>query len=374
MSAEGGHPAADDTRHMLTALTLAKRTLGQVWPNPAVGCIIVKHEEVVGRGWTGRGGRPHAESQALSMAGSSAMGATVYVSLEPCCHVGVTPPCVDGIIAAGVARVVVAVADPDPRVSGGGIDSLSRAGIDVSVGIRADEAAELNRGFFIRCEEQRPLFTLKMATSLDGRIATRAGESKWITGGLARRVTHRLRSSHDAVLVGSETALADDPELDCRLPGMEGRSPVRIVVDGRLRLTLESRLVRTAARTPTWIVTRADADREKMQALSQKGVTLLRIEPKDGDSLKPLDIAHALAEKGLTRILIEGGGRIAASFLTADLVDRMAWFHGPLILGGDAIPATAAMEQDFLARAPRFHRTEVTGLGDDVLELLQRVG
>lgn len=374
MNAEAGDLGAEDSRHMLTALTLAKRTLGQVWPNPAVGCVIVNQGDVVGRGWTGKGGRPHAEPQALSAAGALAAGATLYASLEPCCHFGRTAPCVDAIIGAGVVRVVVAVRDPDPRVSGLGITHLREAGIDVSVGVRADEAAELNAGFFMRCEKRRPLFTLKMATSLDGRIATRGGESKWITGELARRVAHRLRSSHDAVLVGSETALADDPDLGCRLPGMECRSPVRIVIDGRLRLRPESRLVKTAARTPTWAVTRADADPGSREALSRQGVDLLLLEPEDGIGLNPIEIAFALGEKGLTRVLIEGGGRIAASFLAAGLVDRLAWFHGPRILGGDAVPAAAAIGEEVLERAPRFQRTDMAELGDDVLELLRRVG
>lgn len=374
MSADPGDLGADDSRQMLTALSLAKRTLGQVWPNPAVGCIIVKQGKVVGRGWTGQGGRPHAEPQALSAAGELAAGATLYVSLEPCCHFGRTPPCVDAIITAGIDRVVVAITDPDPRVSGRGIARLRQAGIHVSVGVCADEAAELNAGFFLRCEKQRPLFTLKMATSLDGRIATRTGESKWITGELARRAAHRLRSSHDGILIGSETALADDPDLGCRLPGMEHRSPIRIVVDGRLRLRPDSRVVTTAARRPTWVVTRADADRTNRQALSRQGVILLPIETGETAGLNPIEVAHALGEKGLTRVLIEGGGRIAASFLGAGMVDRLAWFHGPRVLGGDAVPAAAAMGEDVLERTPRFQRTDVTGLGDDILELLRRVG
>jgi diaminohydroxyphosphoribosylaminopyrimidine deaminase / 5-amino-6-(5-phosphoribosylamino)uracil reductase len=374
VSSEAGDPAAEDSGQMLTALSLAKRNLGQVWPNPAVGCVILKHGEVVGRGWTGRGGKPHAEAEALCAAGAMARGATLYVSLEPCSHFGKTPPCVEAIIAAGIARVVLAVTDPDPRVNGRSIARLRQAGIEVSTGVRAEEAAELNAGFFLRCRERRPLFTLKMATSLDGRIATRRGESKWITGELARRIGQRVRSSHDAVLVGSETALADDPDLGCRLPGMHDRSPVRIVADGRLRLTPDFRLAKTASRTPTWVVTRADADREKREALRRLGVMLLLLESKGGAGLDPVDIGRALGEKGLTRVLLEGGGRLAASFLAAGMVDRLVWFHGPRILGADSIPAAAAMGEDVLDRAPRFIRTDVAGFGDDVLELLKRVG
>ncbi len=374
MSGEAGGLAGENRRHMLTALTLAKRTLGQVWPNPAVGCIIVKQGEVVGRGWTRRGGRPHAETEALAAAGEVATAATLYVTLEPCNHFGETPPCVEAIIAAGVARVVVAVTDPDPRVNGRGVARLRQAGIEVCTGVRAEEAAELNAGFFVRCEKQRPLFTLKMATSLDGRIATRAGESKWITGELARRVVHRMRSFHDAVLVGSQTALADDPDLDCRLPGMKNRSPLRIIADGRLRLRADSRLVMTASQVPTWVVTRADADPASRAALSRRGVKLLLLQSVDRAGLDPKQIALTLGEKGLTRVLIEGGGRLAASFLAAGMVDRLAWFHGPRILGADGIPAAAAIGEDVLDRAPQFIRTDVAGVGDDVLELLRRVG
>ena len=358
---------------MQTALALASRTLGQVWPNPAVGCVIVKEGHVVGRGWTRRGGRPHAETEALAVAGDLAKGATLYASLEPCNHFGKTPPCAEAIIAAGLARVVVAVGDPDPRVNGGGLARLRQAGIEVSVGVRAEEAAELNAGFFLRCMKNRPLFTLKMATSLDGRIATRTGQSKWITGKLARRVVHRMRSSHDAVLVGSQTALADDPDLGCRLPGMSNRSPVRIIVDRRLRLTVASRLVMTAAHMPTWVVTQPDADADTRAELARHGVTLLLLEPRMPARLDPQDIAQALGERGLTRVLIEGGGRLAASFLTAGLIDRLAWFHAPRILGADAVPAAAALGEDALDRAPTFQRYDVAPLGDDVLEMLRRV-
>jgi diaminohydroxyphosphoribosylaminopyrimidine deaminase/5-amino-6-(5-phosphoribosylamino)uracil reductase len=374
VSVETARLAAEDARHMATALALASRTLGQVWPNPGVGCVIVKDGAVVGRGWTQRGGRPHAEAEALAAAGERARGASLYVSLEPCNHFGKTPPCAEAIIAAGLARVVVAVGDPDPRVDGDGLARLREAGIEVSVGVRAEEATALNAGFFLRCTKGRPLFTLKMATSLDGRIATRTGESKWITGNLARRVVHRMRSLHDAVMIGSQTALADDPDLGCRLPGMSGRSPVRIVVDGRLRLTIGSRLVTTASQIPTWVVTRDDADPAKQAELARHGVALVLIKTQTENNLDPRDVAHALGERGLTRVLIEGGGRLAASFLAAGMIDRLVWFHGPRILGADAVPAAAAMGEDALDQAPTFHRSDVAVLGDDVLEMLSRVG
>lgn len=374
MNAEAQHCAAEDAAHMLTALTLAKRTLGQVWPNPAVGCVIVKHGNVVARGWTQPGGRPHAETVALAAAGASAIGATLYVSLEPCSHFGQTPPCANAIIAAGVERVVVATLDPDPRVNGAGVARLRQAGVTVCAGVRDQEAAELNAGFFLRCTRGRPLFTLKMATSLDGRIATRTGESRWITGERARRTAHRMRSDHDAVLIGSQTALADDPDLGCRLPGMTGRSPVRVVADGRLRLSPTSRLAQTARQTPTWVITRANADPQRQAELAGRGVTLLPLSARQARALDPLQIAAALGAKGLTRVLIEGGGRLAASLLAAGIVDRLAWFHAPRILGADAVPAAAAVGAASLDQAPTFMHTDVAVLGDDVLELLRRVG
>lgn len=263
---------------MRAALSLARRNLGCVWPNPAVGCVLVRDGKVVGRGWTGRGGRPHAETEALARAGPAARGATAYVSLEPCDHHGETPPCSEALIAAEVARLVVAVEDPDPRVSGRGLKRLRAAGIDVEVagGALAEQARDLNAGFFLRVREGRPLFTLKTATTLDGKIATRTGDSRWITGAGARAVTHWMRAEHDAVLIGSGTALADDPDLTCRTPGLEDRSPVRIVADGRLRLPPESRLVATARDIPTWVLTRADAPtacRERLTAAESSSST-----------------------------------------------------------------------------------------------------
>ncbi|MFO1113636.1 MAG: bifunctional diaminohydroxyphosphoribosylaminopyrimidine deaminase/5-amino-6-(5-phosphoribosylamino)uracil reductase RibD [Rhodospirillales bacterium] len=227
---------------------------------PAVGCVLVRDGRIVGRGWTQPGGRPHAETEALARAAAPARGATAYVTLEPCSHQGITGPCSAALIAAGIACAVVAIEDPDPRVHGQGIAALRAAGVDVATG--ATEAAGLNRGFLLRVSENRPLFTLKLATSLDGRIATRTGDSKWITGEDARRKAHLLRASHDAVLVGSGRA-ADDPALSCRLPGMAGRSPLRLVADARLRLPPTASVSPTARELPTWVLTAAAADPAK---------------------------------------------------------------------------------------------------------------
>src|SRR6266446_3099076 len=261
-----------DVGHMRAAIALARRGLGDVWPNPAVGCVIVRKGRVVGRGWTQPGGRPHGETVALARAGVAATGATAYVTLEPCCHWGKTPPCADALIAAGLRRVVVALEDPDPRVAGAGIERLRAAGIEVEVGLCAAEAAEINAGFLQRVRLGRPLVTLKLATSLDGRIATAGGESRWITGPLARERAHLLRATHDAILVGTDTVLADDPRLTCRVPGLSRRSPVRVVIDRHLRISPGARLIAEARQVPTSVVTPGAADPDRQKALRNAGV------------------------------------------------------------------------------------------------------
>lgn len=359
--------AAGDIGHMRAALGLARRNLGAVWPNPSVGCVLVREGAVVGRGWTRISGRPHAETEALMRAGKAATGATAYVTLEPCSHHGQTPPCAGALIAAKVARVVAAVEDPDPRVSGAGLAALRAAGIAVECGLLADEAAELNAGFFMRVTAGRPLVTLKAATTLDGRIATHRGESRWITGEAARHRAHGLRAQHDAIVVGVGTALADDPELTCRLPGLIPRSPVRIVVDPRLRLPLTSRVIQTASKTPTWIVTYADADRSRRAVLKECGVELIDLAPA-GDRPDMTEMLRALADRGITRVLVEGGGRLTGALLADGLIDRIAWFRAGSIIGGDGTPVAAAFGVDFLAAAPRFKRLSVETCGEDMVE------
>ncbi|MDB5407768.1 MAG: ribD [Rhodospirillales bacterium] len=361
-----------DVGHMRAALALARRGLGEVWPNPSVGCVIVRDGVVVGRGWTQPGGRPHGETEALRRAGEAARGASAYVSLEPCCHWGKTPPCADALIAAGIARVLIPLEDPDPRVSGQGIARLRAAGIAVELGLCAAEAAELNAGFFSRIRRGLPLVTLKLATTLDGRIATHAGESQWITGPLSRDRAHLMRSSHDAVMIGSGTALADDPQLTVRLPGLGHRSPVRIVVDSRLRVPLTARLVAEARIVPTWFVTLVNGEAPRRQAFRDCGVELVEVEAA-GEGVDIAAALRALGERGLTRILVEGGGKLAASLLRADVVDRIAWFRAPLAIGGDGVSAIAAFGLDRLAEAPRFQRTGLEASGDDVLETYRRL-
>jgi diaminohydroxyphosphoribosylaminopyrimidine deaminase/5-amino-6-(5-phosphoribosylamino)uracil reductase len=362
---------SEDIRYMRVALGLARRGLGDVWPNPAVGCVLVRDGVIVGRGWTQPGGRPHAEAEALRRAGSAANVATAYVTLEPCCHVARTPPCADALIAAGVTRVAASIVDPDPRVSGKGIARLREAGLTVTVGVCAEEAREVNAGFLLRVTGGRPLVTLKLATTLDGRIATRSGESRWITGPQARLRAHALRAENDAVMVGSNTVFVDDPELTCRLPGLGRRSPVRIIVDSRLRTPLTAKLVAQARQVPTWLVTLAEGDAARKAAFRDCGAELIEVEPAPaGVDLRAA--LHALAARGLTRVLAEGGSVLAASLLRADLVDRIAWFRSPRPVGGDGLAAVAAFGLDRLADAPAFRRTAIEEMGDDVLETFAR--
>lgn len=360
-----------DRGFMTAALELARRGLGRVWPNPAVGCVVVQGGRVVGRGWTQPGGRPHAETEALRRAGPAARGATAYVTLEPCVHHGGTPPCADALIEAGITRAVVALEDPDPRVNGGGIRRLREAGIATEVGLLAEAAAEVNAGFLKRVREGRPLVTLKLATTLDGRIATRTGHSRWITGEDARRMAHLLRATHDAVLVGAGTAAHDDPALTCRLPGMEGRSPVRVVVDGRLRLPLTHAVVATARETPTWLVTlpvHSTVGEERRRAYAGCGVEVIDA-PADADGNPDLGrMLKALAGRGITRLLVEGGGRIAAGLVRVGLVDRLVWFRAPRLIGGDGVPAVAGFGVEQLHQAVDFRPVSTIRVGDDVME------
>jgi diaminohydroxyphosphoribosylaminopyrimidine deaminase/5-amino-6-(5-phosphoribosylamino)uracil reductase len=371
MAIEAGADSSGDRRlelnAMRAALALARRGLGAVWPNPSVGCVIVNDGRVVGRGWTQPGGRPHGETEALRRAGEAARGAVAHVSLEPCCHWGQTPPCVDALIAAGVRRVVVALEDPDPRVAGEGLRRLRAAGLDVEVGLCAEEAAEVNAGFLSRLRLGRPLVTFKLATSLDGRIAVATGESQWITGPPARDRAHALRASHDAIMVGTGTVVADDPQLTCRLPGLGHRSPVRVVIDRHLRISPASRIIADAPRVPTWVLTLRSADPGRRAMFLANRVTLIDVDD-DGEGQIDLALAlGALGERGITRLLVEGGARLAAAFFRARLIDRLVWVHAPLVIGGDGIPAIAGFDLAALADGRAFERLSTETIGDDVL-------
>lgn len=356
-----------DPRFMAHALALAARGLGRVWPNPAVGCVIERHSVILGRGRTADGGRPHAETQALAQAGD-ARGATAHVTLEPCAHHGATPPCAQALIAAGVARVVVALRDPDPRVDGGGIAMLRAAGIEVAEGVMEEEARALQAGFLSRIATGRPMLTLKLATTLDGRIATASGESRWITGPEARAHVHAQRARHDAVLVGAGTARADDPQLTVRGMGAAfegGPQPVRIVISRRLSVPAESAMTRGEA--PVWMLHGDTAPQAQRDALTARGVTLL---PCRGGAGGHLDLRAALTELGscgLTRIYCEGGGTLAASLLAQGLVDRLDCYTAGAAIGAEGVPTLGAMGLSALAEAPRLRLADVRRLGADVL-------
>jgi diaminohydroxyphosphoribosylaminopyrimidine deaminase/5-amino-6-(5-phosphoribosylamino)uracil reductase len=356
-----------DQRFMRMALALARRRLGKVWPNPAVGCVIVSPKgRVLGRGATAEGGRPHAETQALAMAGAEARGATAYVSLEPCAHHGRTPPCAEALVAAGIARVVSALQDPDPRVAGGGHAILRAAGIDVATDVCAQEAAELNRGFLSRITAGRPMLTLKLATSLDGRIATATGESRWITGPRARAQVHLMRAQHDGVLIGGATARADDPRLTVRGLGI-ARQPVRIIAAARLDLPHGGTLWASAPEAPLWLIHGPAAPAQARAAWVGVGARLIEVACDGDGALDPGAMMQALGTLGLTRVLCEGGGALGASLLRAGLVDQLAVFAAGVVLGAEGRPGIGALALDALADAPRFRLISAEALDGDVL-------
>ncbi|MGR3539877.1 MAG: bifunctional diaminohydroxyphosphoribosylaminopyrimidine deaminase/5-amino-6-(5-phosphoribosylamino)uracil reductase RibD [Hasllibacter sp.] len=357
--------AAEDRRWMDAALALGRRGLGQTAPNPAVGCVIVRGGRVVGRGRTAPGGRPHAERAALDMAGEGARGATAYVTLEPCAHHGATPPCADALIGAGIARCVVALRDPDPRVDGGGIARLRAAGIAVTEGVGADRAAEDQAGFLLRVAEGRPFVTLKLAASLDGRIATATGESRWITSPAARRLVHAERARHDAVMVGAGTVRADDPDLTVRgwtVP----RQPARVVLSRRLDLPLGA-LAATAREAPVLLIHGPGAPEDARAAWTGVGATLVPLRTARGRPLDPGAALGALAGRGITRVLCEGGGTLAAALLQAGLVDELLTFHAGLALGAEGRPMLGALGLGALADAPRLRLHDLRPVGADAL-------
>ena len=364
-------PRPEDIRWMRAALGLARRAVGSTAENPAVGCVIVRDGVVVGRGATQPGGRPHAETEALRQAGAAARGATAYVTLEPCAHHGQTPPCAEALASAGLSRVVAAIRDPDPRVDGGGLLALERVGIEVVTNVLSEDAAQLMAGFLARLKSGRPHVTLKLATSLDGRIATASGNSKWITGPEARARGHLMRARSDAILVGIGTVLADDPLLDCRLPGLEARSPARIVLDSTLRLPAGCRLLATAARLRTIILTTDAANPGTVAGLEAKGCEV-RLIGSDEDGRVDLVAAFAmLGDLGFGRVLVEGGGSVAAGLIKGGLVDEIDWFRAPLVLGGDGLPGVAQLGLERVDQAPRMIRISVETIGHDILEIFR---
>ena len=353
-----------DTSHMAHALGLAARGLGTSWPNPAVGCGIVNQNRIVGRGWTQFGGRPHAETMALAQSGAGAKGATAYVTLEPCAHHGHTPPCAEALIAAGVARVVTALTDPDPRVSGRGHAMLRAAGIAVTEGVLTPQASRLNAGFLRRVTAGLPMVTLKLGLTLDGRIATASGQSRWITSPLARRATHALRMSHDAVLVGSGTARADDPDLSARDIGA-AHQPIRILFDSRLSHNPDSRLGHTARQSPVWLIHTADAPATARAAWTAMGAILIEVPGTEQGLINPSMAMTLLAARGLTRILCEGGASLAASLIRENLLTDLVTFTAGAVIGSDGLAALGPLQLLDLSDAPRLTRRSTQTIGPD---------
>ncbi|TVP74370.1 MAG: bifunctional diaminohydroxyphosphoribosylaminopyrimidine deaminase/5-amino-6-(5-phosphoribosylamino)uracil reductase RibD [Rhodobacteraceae bacterium] len=355
---------------MRLAISLGARGLGRVWPNPAVGCVLVRDGEILGRGWTQPGGRPHAEAMALR--GCDARGATAYVSLEPCAHHGLTPPCANALIEAGVRRVVTALTDPDPRVAGRGHAMLRAGGVEVTEEVEAEAAARVNAGFLLRLTQGRPFVTLKLALTLDGRIATASGESRWITGPEARRAVHALRARHDAVLVGSGTARADDPDLQVRGFGVT-HQPVRIVAARSLRIDASGRLGASARAAPVWLLHGSDAPHEARQSWQATGAELIQTD-FGVDGFEVTEMLRALARRGVTRILCEGGGTLAAQLLRAGAVDALVVFSAGKMIGAEGRAGLGALELAALADAPRFELVETRPVGADILHHWRRCG
>lgn len=354
----------NDQRYMGAALRLARRAAGRTSPNPMVGAVVVRQDRVVGRGHHARAGAEHAEVVALREAGPAARGATLYVNLEPCSHFGRTAPCVRAVIEAGIRRVVAGMIDPNPAVAGGGVRALKDAGIRVDVPVREDECRRLNEAFVKHVTRGLPFVTLKLAASLDGRIATATGDSRWVTGPAARRYVHRLRNELDAVLVGSGTVLADDPQLTCRLPG--GRDPLRVVLDGRLRTPLTARLVTQPHPEKTVLVTRNDAPADRRKRLEDLGVQVWRF-PADRGRVSFRRVLRKLARAGVLSVLVEGGAVTAARAVSEKAVDKVLCFYAPKFIGAEGLPMVGDLGIERMRRSPHLSGPAVRRVGEDIL-------
>lgn len=326
-----------DHAYMKMALGLSRRGLGKTSPNPSVGCVIVRNNHIIGRGWTSDGGRPHGEINALLQA-KDARNTTVYVTLEPCAHHGNTPPCAEALVEAGVSKVIVATGDPDSRVSGKGIKILQDAGVAVLQGLLQVEANLINQGFLLKTTEKRPLVTIKIASSKDGKIAKLKGQQNWITGPEARMRGHLYRANHDAIMVGINTVLIDDPMLDCRIPGLLAQSPIRIILDSHLRILSNSKICETANKIDTWVMTLSQ-DVEKTARLKAKGIAVIKVDANDEGKILLNHVMEVLAKRGITRLLSEGGAKVNASFVKAGLVDRIIWFKSAESIGATGVNA-----------------------------------
>jgi diaminohydroxyphosphoribosylaminopyrimidine deaminase/5-amino-6-(5-phosphoribosylamino)uracil reductase len=365
--------SASDEEHMAQALVLARRGLGLTWPNPSVGALVVAPSgEIVGRGWTAPGGRPHAEAVALEHAGERAKGATTYVTLEPCAHQGRGMACTDAILAAGLSRAVVALRDPDPRTSGRGIERLREAGVRVTEGVLASEAALVALGHLLRVTRGRPAVTLKLAVGSDGLVPRGDGAPVWVTGPDARAHGHLLRARSDAILVGRGTIFADDPALTCRLPGMACRSPVRVVLDRRLRTPPEAHIFEDVM-VPVWLICAADEPHPNAAALEERGAEIVPV-PVDAEGLIAIDdTLETLAHRGITRVLVEGGPSVARAFLEADLIDDAVVYQGPQPAGAEGLLPFASEGLDLLIGSGDFTLAGSRAFGGDRMTSWRRI-
>jgi diaminohydroxyphosphoribosylaminopyrimidine deaminase/5-amino-6-(5-phosphoribosylamino)uracil reductase len=361
--------AADDARYMALAFTLGRRGLGKAWPNPTVGAVIVKDGVIVGRGWTQAGGRPHAEVEALRRAKKAAQGATMYVTLEPCSHQGKTPPCADAIIKAGVARVVSALEDPNPEVAGKGHEKLRAKGIAVDMGLGSDEASRVHAGHIMRVKNGRPFVTLKLAVSADGKAGLAGRKPFAITGEVAQTRVFQMRAANDAIMVGIGTVLSDNPQLTCRLPGLFERSPVRVVLDATLKLPLSTSVVATVRETPTWVFTSKKPSAIAEEILQQKGCKVFRVGDVEG-RLDLDEVLKVLSEQGITRLMVEGGPKIAGALAATGLVDELALLRGEKAIGADGIDPLEDMPLNGFTG--QMHARGSEKLGPDTLEHYDR--
>jgi diaminohydroxyphosphoribosylaminopyrimidine deaminase/5-amino-6-(5-phosphoribosylamino)uracil reductase len=357
----------EDSAHMAMALSLAKRGAGHTSPNPMVGAVVVKNHRVVGKGYHRAVGTPHAEVNAIDDAGAEARDATLYVTLEPCNHTGRTPPCTEKILGAGIRRVVVAMADPNPHVTGGGNAYLASRGVQVTCGVLEEKALKLNESFVKHTRTGRPFVTLKCAATLDGRLATRTGDAKWITGPRARRFVHRIRHEVDAIMVGAGTVAADDPSLTTRLENRKGRNPRRIILDTRLSLQETAKVLRPAADSDTILVAGPGAPMDKKARLAGLGATILEM-PLDSGRIDLADLMKRLGKMGITSLLVEGGGGVLASALKDGIADKVLFFYAPKILGGDdGVPICRGPGAPLISDAVALENIRVRRFDDDVM-------
>lgn len=356
-----------DRHYMQRALDLAGQALGRTSPNPVVGAVIVKDDAIVGEGYHQCAGLPHAEVNALEAAGAAACGSTIYVTLEPCSHQGRTPPCAQALVQAGITRAVVATVDPNPKVSGQGLKILRQAGIEVHVGVMEEEARRQNEFFLKYISSGVPFVTLKWAMTLDGKIATAQGDSRWVSGEKSRRFVHQLRDIHDGILVGIGTVLADDPLLNTRLEKEDRRNPVRVIVDGGLELPLDSQIIRTCRQQRTLVFCSREAERERAQRLLEAGVEVLEVQGGP-EKLSIADILTRLGQMGICSLLVEGGASINAAFIEAGLIDKVHVFIAPKIIGGrQALTPVAGEGRRLMEQAWRLKKMEVSQVGEDIL-------